>query len=519
MITKKHLTKLILAGLLCLGQQTYASGIAADSTKHVTPPKEQQSVTAGSVTIQGKRIEYTATTGTIILKDDNGKPTASMFYVAYTKKGTDNPTDRPVTFFWNGGPGSSTVWLHMGAFGPKRVETNDHTHTPAAPYKLLNNDNSLLDVTDEVFVDAVGTGFSRIIGKDKGGAGKPDDFFGVDADAQSFAHFIRNYLSDFNRWNSPKYIFGESYGTTRAALLSKVLGMRESIDLNGVILLSSIIDFHTASYNAGNDLPYELFLPSMTATAWYHHKLPNQPENLQPLLKEVEHFALTDYAEALAQGNNLDESKRSEIIGKLHMYTGLTESYINKANLRVTAGEFEKELLADSSMTTGRLDSRYSGPTMDPLSQTREYDPHSASISSAYVSLFNQYVHNELKFGKNMHYRPSYGGANRDWEWKHRNSTNGQAWPGSPNVAVDMAQAMKYNPNLKVMVNSGYFDLGTPFFATDYTLDHMDIPADLQKNIESEYYESGHMVYLHLPSLKRLHDNVAAFITKTDNVK
>lgn len=519
MVKKTGLTIITVIGLLCWGQQVFAFQNPADTTKHVSPPSEQKSVTSGTVTIQGKRIEYTATAGTIILRNDHGKPTASMFYVAYTKKGEDHPSTRPVTFFWNGGPGSSSVWLHMGAFGPKRVETNDHTHTPAAPYKLLNNDYSLLDATDEVFVDAVGTGYSRVLGKDKGGAGEPDDFYGINQDAQSFAHFIRKYLSENNRWNSPKYIFGESYGTTRAALLSKVLSMRESIDLNGVILLSSILDFHTASYNAGNDLPYELFLPSMTATAWYHHKLPDQPGDLQPLLKKVEHFAMTDYAEALADGNKLDALKRSIIINQLHNFTGLPKSYIDKADLRVTAGEFEKELLANSNMTTGRLDTRYTGPTMDPLSQTREYDPHSASISSAFVSSFNQYVHRDLKFGRNMHYRPTYGAASNDWKWKHTNRTDGQTWPGSPNVAVDLTEAMKYNPDLKVLVNSGYFDLGTPFFATEYTVNHMDLPAKLQKNIQMKYYQSGHMVYLHVPSLKKLHDNVAQFISNTDNEK
>jgi len=518
MFKKIYMTTLVMIGLLFLGEQVFAFNAKPDSTKHATPPVEQKSVTSGSVTIQGKRIDYTATAGTIILKDDSGKPTASMFYVAYTKKG-DNSTDRPVTFFWNGGPGSSSVWLHMGAFGPRRVKTNDHTHTPAAPYTLLNNDYSLLDVTDEVFVDAVGTGYSRIIAKDKGGAGEPDNFYGIDTDARSFADFIGNYLSENNRWNSPKYIFGESYGTTRAALLSKVLEMNDSIDLNGVILLSSILDFHTASYNAGNDLPYELFLPSMTATAWYHHKLPDQPQQLQPLLSKVEHFALTDYAEALAEGNKMDPSTRSSIISQLHSYTGLPKSYIDKANLRVTAAEFEKQLLADSDRTTGRLDTRYTGPTMDPLSQTREYDPHSASIQSAFVSMFNEYVHHDLKFGKNMHYRSMYGTASNDWKWKHYNRTDGQSWPGSPNVAVDLTQALKYNPDLKVLVNSGYFDLGTPFFATDYTIDHLELPPDLRKNIETKYYQSGHMVYLHIPSLKRLHDNVAQFITRTDNEK
>ncbi|HKJ46248.1 MAG TPA: hypothetical protein VJ991_10510 [Balneolales bacterium] len=480
--------------------------------KYIFKPKTE--VTEGSVTVEGHKISYKTTAGNIFLTNDKGDTTARMFYIAYTKDGV-SATHRPVTFFWNGGPGSASVWIHMGAFGPKRVKTNDHTHTPAAPYELLNNQYSLLDATDEVFVDAVGTGYSRVIGKDKGGAGKPDDFYGVDADAHSFAQFIRKFVSENNRWNSPKYIFGESYGTTRAALLSKDLEMRQDMDINGTILLSSILDFHTASFNAGYDLPYELFLPSYTAVAWYHHQLPNQPAKLEPLLKDVEHFALHDYAQALAEGNNLNPATRTNIISKLHQYTGLPESYLDKANMRVTGAEFEKEVLADSDKTTGRLDARYTGPTMDALSQTREYDPHSAAFSSAYISLFNHYVHNDLHYGRKLHYRPFGGGH---WDWKHRVRTAGQAWPGSPNVAVDLVQAMKYNPHLHVLVNSGYFDLGTPFFATDYTVDHMSLPKNLQSHIQREYYHSGHMVYQHIPSLKRLHDNVKSFIEKTDNL-
>lgn len=478
--------------------------------KSVFKPKNV--TTEGSVTVEGHKINYNATAGNIYLTNSEGDTTARMFYVAYIKKDEKN---RPITFFWNGGPGSASVWIHMGGFGPRRVKISDHTHTPPAPYKLLNNNYSLLDATDEVFVDAVGTGYSRIIGKKQGGAGEPDEFYGINSDAQSFAQFIRKFISQYNRWNSPKYIFGESYGTTRAALLSKDLEMGQNIDLNGVVLLSSILDFHTASFNAGNDLPYELFLPSYTAVAWYHHMLPNQPKKLLPILSRVKHFALHGYAEALAQGNKLNPNVKSNIVDSLHDFTGLPKNYIKKANLRVTGMEFGKQLLADSEKTTGRLDARFTGPTMDPLSQTRQYDPHSAAFSSAYISLFNHYVHNVLHYGRHMHYRPFGGGQ---WKWKHPVRTYGQTWPGSPNVAVDLTKAIKYDPHLKVLVNSGYFDIGTPFFATDYTIDHMNLPKNLQKNIKEEYYYSGHMVYQHVPSLKRLHNNVAEFIRRTDNL-
>ncbi len=498
------------------------SALAADkmparsSASNTSPPKEEKSVTHGSVTVEGHRIDYTATAGTLILKNGKGQSTGSMFYVAYTRRGVKNKSRRPVTFFYNGGPGSSTVWLHMGAFGPRRVVTADHTQTPAAPYGLVNNDYSLLDVSDEVFIDAMGTGYSRIIGKDQGGAGVPKDFYGVDADVKSFAQFISRYLSENGRWNSPKYLFGESYGTPRSAALVNYLERHDDMDMNGVILLSSILDFRTASFNAGNDLPFELFLPSYAAVAWYHHALPNPPAELQPFLRQVEQFAMTGYAQALDEGNALSQSEFTNVANKLHEYTGLSTTYIEKADLRVTASEFEHQLLSNRDMTTGRLDARFTGPSMDPLSEVAYYDPQAAAISSAYVSAFNDYTHNILKFGRNRRYIPE---TYHKWDWTHKNPTTGQAWPGSLNVAVDLSQAMKYDPDLQVLVNSGYFDLATPFYATVYTMNHLQIPRELQNHIHMEYYNSGHMVYVHVPALKHLHDNVARFIRNTDNLQ
>ena len=514
---KKYLSPVLLLLLAVYAGAAMAADAPASkpsATSSATPPKEEKSVTQGSVTVEGQRIDYDATAGTLILKNKDDKPIGSMFYVAYTKRGVD-PAKRPVTFFYNGGPGSSSVWLHMGAFGPERVVTADHTHTPAAPYGLVNNDYSLLDVTDEVFIDAMGTGYSRIIGKDQGGAGVDKDFYGVDADVASFAQFISRYLSENGRWNSPKYLFGESYGTPRSAALSSYLQQHDDIDLNGVILLSSILDFRTASFNAGNDLPFELFLPSYTAVAWYHHVLPNQPADLQPLLQQVQQFALGDYAHALDAGNTLSDSQFDAIAQKLHDYTGLSTAYIEKANLRVTASEFEHQLLNDQDLTTGRLDARFTGPSMDPLSEVADYDPQSAAISSAYVSAFNNYAHQTLKFGRDRRYIPE---TYHKWDWTHKNRTTGQTWPGTLNVAVDLADAMKYDPDLQVLVNSGYFDLATPYFATDYTMDHLPLPKDLQNHIHMKYYDSGHMVYVHVPALKQLHDNAAAFIKSTDNL-
>jgi carboxypeptidase C (cathepsin A) len=501
--------------------------------EHFTP--EQQS-SKGSVTIEGRRIDYDAYAGTVVVhpkdwddvpqnapkdQDKNPRPEASMFYVAYFKTADKAATGksaapRPVTFLFNGGPGSSTVWLHMGAFGPRRVLTADDSHTPAAPYLLVNNDYSLLDVSDLVFVDAPGTGFSRIAGTDRDKA-----FYGVDQDAQAFADFIVQFLSKYGRWNSAKYLFGESYGTTRAAVLVGRLET-ERVDFNGVIMLSQILNFDASpdgpQTNPGIELPYELALPTYAATAWYHHKLPTAPPDLGALLAEVEHFAMSEYALALAAGSTLPAAQRDAIAAKLHEYTGLPVDYILKADLRINGGEFEKTLLGDVDMTTGRLDSRFSGPTMDPLSKEAEYDPQLAAISSAFVSSYNDYVRKELKYGQDKIFKPLIDIA-RGWNFQHRPPGEPIVLAQSTNVMPDLAVAMKYNPNLHVMLNGGYFDLATPFYQGVYEMQHLMVPATLQNNIEYAQYQSGHMVYAHEPSLKELHAKVADFIRRTQGPK
>ena len=503
-------------------------------SKQISPKPEdlkaEQQASKGSVTVGGKTIAYDGYAGTIIVhpkgwddvrqnqdQDDKNLPAqASMFYAAYFKSGEPSG-DRPITFFYNGGPGSSTVWLHMGAFGPKRVVTLDDSHTPAAPYPVVNNDYSLLDVSDLVFVDAPGTGFSRIAGKDKEKA-----FYGVDADAEAFADFIAQFLAKYGRWNSPKYLFGESYGTTRSAALINLLETDRFIDFNGVILLSQCLGYDNGAdspqLNPGIDLPYQLALPTYAASAWYHHKLPDSPKDLAPLLEEVEHFALTDYALALAAGSTLSSDQRHAISAKLHQYTGLPVDYIEKSDLRVNAGQFEKTLISDSDTTTGRLDTRFSGPTFDPLSKEAEYDPQSAAIGSAYVSAFNDYVRRDLKFGDNREYKPEID-VEKNWNFLHQPPGVRFPLPQAVNVMVDLANAMKYNPDLKVMVNAGYFDLATPFFEGVYEMQHLAIPPKLQKNINFKFYESGHMVYAHEASLKDLHNNVAGFIQSTESMK
>ncbi len=494
--------------------------------------QDAHQTTQGSITIGGHALAYQAEAGVLVvhLKDpmdddppppgehNNAPPPpqppeASMSYVAYFKGDKEDP-HRPITFLYNGGPGSSTVWLHMGAFGPKRVLTADDTHSPAAPYRLVDNEYSLLDASDLVFIDAPGTGFGHLRGADKEKA-----FYGVDQDAHAFANFIVTFLSRHARWNSPKYLFGESYGTTRSAAVAYILQNEKSLDLNGVILLSQILNFDDSvdapQLNPGIDLPYELALPTYAATAWYHHKLPNRPAELEPLLREVEAFALGDYARALFAGATLPPAQKTAIAEKLHAYTGLPTDYIERANLRVNGGEFEKNLLG-ADITTGRLDTRFAGPTIDPMSKEADYDPQSAAISSAYVSAFNDYVRTTLKFGEKMTYKAEIDGW-RTWDFLHQPPGVPMKVPGPTNVMPDLAVTLQQDPNLKVQMNGGYYDLATPYFAAVFELEQLPMQVALQKNIETHFYQSGHMVYAHEPALKELHANVAAFIDKTKN--
>ena len=513
-----------------------------NSAKPAEPAVGADSTTQGSVDVGGQHIAYTAIAGTITVgatdTDDaqlgsDGKPlpgsqlalaapkepadaapVAHMFYVAYFKTGA-NAEDRPITFFYNGGPGSSTMWLHMGSLGPKYVETAGDTHLPGAPYKLIDNTDSLLDVSDEVFIDMPGTGFGRLAGKDAGKA-----FWGVDQDAEAFARFIARFLVKFGRWNSPKFLFGESYGTTRSAVLADILENEKNVDLNGVMLLGQIFDFSIATGppRPGVDLPYELALPTYAATAWYHKKLSPQPAALDPFLKEVEDFATGEYMHALAQGNALSDAEKQQVAAKLHEYTGLSVDYILKADLRVTAGEFEKTFDDPEGMTTGRYDTRFLGPTLDPLSEASQYDPQSAAISSAYFSLVNLYLRQNLKYGAGETYLPSALFDGFRWNMT-RTGGNGFGNARGLNVGADLAEAIKTNPRLKVMVNDGYYDLATPFFAAEYEEAHLPIPASLTKNIEYDWYEAGHMAYIRDECRKLLHDRVAAFIKSADGTK
>jgi carboxypeptidase C (cathepsin A) len=360
-----------------------------------------------------------------------------------------------------------------------------------------------------------GTGFGRLAGKDAGKA-----FWGLDQDAGAFARFISRFLTKYNRWNSPKFLFGESYGTTRSAVLADLLENEKNIDLNGVMLLGEILDFPAGvgvgGGGQGNDLPYALALPTYAATAWFHKKLSPQPPAIDPFMKEVEDFATGEYLHALAQGTTLSDTEKQAVAEKIHEYTALPVAYLLKANLRVSGGEFEKTFAADQDMTTGRYDSRYLGPTIDPLSEEAEYDPQSAAISSAYVSMINSYLRNDLKYGANDTYLPSALFDGTHWDWARKGSGGFGSVLGV-NVSDDLAEAMKTDPRLKLMVNGGYYDVATPFFGAQYTEEHLAIPQSLTKNIEYDWYESGHMAYIRDECRKLLHDRVAAFIRSADN--
>ncbi len=504
------------------------------------------SVTEGSVKLaSGETVNYRAVAGTLTVgatdqqdatlgfdgrllpdsgekapdkdKPEDAPPTARIFYAAYFKKDA-SVEQRPVTFMYNGGPGSATMWLHMGSFGPKRVVTTDTEHDAAAPYKIVNNAYSLLDVSDVVFIDAPGTGFSRIFGKDKEKA-----FWGTDQDAHAFERFIRRFLTKYDRWNSPKYLFGESYGTPRSAVLSADL---HNVDLNGIILLSAILSFDNSidgpMFNPGVDQAYALGLPTYAATAYFHHKLPTPPQALEPFLAEVEQFALGDYMTALLQGSELPEAKKQAIAEKLHTYTGLPVAYLLKADLRVAGGMFSKELLDDTDTTTGRLDTRYQGPSIDPLSEGADYDPQSNAISSAYTTAINSYMRNELKFGAQWTYKPgAYEDADFSWDLRHQSPGGPPAnqSEGGVNVMPDLALTMKSNPKMKVFLAGGYYDLATPYMEGKYEMHHLPIPQKLQANISYHYYQAGHMIYVNENVLHQFHDDVAGFIKSTEAAK
>jgi carboxypeptidase C (cathepsin A) len=469
--------------------QSPASGQSGDSTTHHT------------IVIGGQTIAYSATAGTIPIKDEKGDVTASMFYVAYTEDGLANTDHRPVTFLYNGGPGSSSMWLRMGSFGPKRIVTADAEPTGGPPFQLVDNDYSLLDKSDLVFVDAVGTGFSRIV------KGDPKDFYGVDPDIRAFGQFVQHYITQNDRWNSPKFLFGESYGTPRTCGLVYYL-WQNGIQVNGIVLLSSVINFESFTDGDGNDEQFIEYLPTEAAIAWYHHKVANRPNDIASFLGPVKQFAIGEYAHVLLEGAWATDAEREDVVRKLHDYTGLTDSFIRDANLRIEPQDFQKQLLHDQTRIAGRLDGRYVGIDTSPTAESPDYDP-TYYMSGAFVAAFNQYVRDDLKYQTDLDYYPTnYPEVGNNWDLDHQ--VDGNDFPIA-DMMPDLRDAMSQEPTLKVFSANGYYDMATPFFGTDYLLAHLGIDPSLEKNISYGYYESGHMVYLHSAALAQFKADLANF--------
>ncbi len=469
-----------------------------DKAKDADKP-EKKSVTEHSLTINGQKVDFTTTAGLLPLKDAEGKTTADIFYIAYTRKGVDNIAARPLTFSFNGGPGSSSVWLHLGLLGPRRVKLRDDGFAVPPPYELVANEYSLLDETDLVFIDPVGTGYSR--------AAKPDEaknFYGVNEDARSIGEFIRLYITRHARWPSPKFLIGESYGTTRAAALSGELLRAHRMNLNGIMLVSTVLNFQTIWGAEGNDLPHILYLPSYAATAWYHKKLPAdlQTKPLADVLAEAEAFASGEFNQALLLGSSLPADKRAAVIQKMARLTGLSAEFIAASDLRVPLSRFNAELLRGRRLVTGRFDSRYTSHVRDPLSNDAERDPSADAVFSAFASTFNHYVRADLKFEDDRPYNilASVG----KWNWNAENQF--------ADVSEILADSMTANPFLKVHVSNGIYDMATPYYAARHTFNHLRLHPDLLKNITQDDYTSGHMMYLNLPDLKKQKEDLARFI-------
>lgn len=484
--------------------QTKPSDKSGDTTS-AESPKEESSVTDHTLKIGAQTVPYKATAGTILLKNDKEENTALVYYTAYTRSDIKDLSRRPLAFVYNGGPGSSSVWLHMGAFGPRRVDSVDVGGGTTPPFQLVDNSESLVDVCDLVFVDPVGTGFSRAVGK-----AQDKDFWGVDQDVQSLAQFIQLYVTRNNRWNSPKFLIGESYGTFRSAALVNYLQSHDGMYFNGIDLISSVLDLGTISFYPGSDMTYIFYVPSYAATAWTHDLLKDKPADLDAFLNQARQFARNEYATALLKGSSLSAEEKSGIAKKLSQFTGLSEDYLVKADLRVNLPQFMQELQRSRGLVTGRLDARYSGAAYDLLSEYSEYDPQDVAITGPFVAAFNSYVREELKFGQQKTYRPM-AEAFGSWDWKHK-SGNNFGFPGSPNVEGDLVEALLTNPRLQVQVENGIFDLATPFYATEFTMEHLGLPAKLQPNIKLQYYGAGHMMYVRTEDRVKLKANVAKFI-------
>jgi len=461
--------------------------------------EEPPVVTKHSIRIGNRQLNYTVSTGFMPIKNAvSGDTEARIFYMAYTLD--DPPAGRPLMFSFNGGPGSASVWLHMGALGPKRVKMLDDGLMPPAPYEAEENAQTWLDQTDLVFIDPVGTGYSR--------ATKPElasKFFGLAGDIESIGEFIRMYLGRNERWSSPLFLVGESYGTTRAAGLSNHLFER-GIALNGIVLVSTVMNFQSLSFADNNDLPLILIFPSYTATAWYHKQLPAelQRKPLREVLNESEQFAMNEYGPAMLRIDKLSEPEKNALLDKFSRLSGLGRDFVDENNFRVTLGEFNKELLRKQRRSTGRLDSRFLGFDKDSAGTSTDFDPSMTAIRTPYTAVFNDYVRRELGFKSDLEYYILGGGITSPWNWGVNNQY--------ADTSQALSSAMRKNPYMKVMVASGYYDMATPYFAAEYTVSAMNLDPQLRRNFTFTYYEAGHMMYIEKESLRKLKTDVTGFI-------